>query len=149
MAACADAWITAASIAPFTERLKLLVALRPNLTAPAEAVRQAAALDRLSDGRAILNVATGSPVGLAQDGLYLGHTERYEQTAVAERLQEYTDIRIDTIIGSRYPHIKETYRIAALLFPKLNLPNLPLDTLPLVVPILPPLAGQKAAGRVT
>ncbi|WP_447412382.1 LLM class flavin-dependent oxidoreductase, partial [Clostridium perfringens] len=36
-AGCADAWITAASIAPFTERLKLLVALRPGLTAPAEA----------------------------------------------------------------------------------------------------------------
>lgn len=48
-----------ASIAPFTERLRLLVALRPGLVAPAEAVRQAAALDRLSEGRAILNVVTG------------------------------------------------------------------------------------------
>lgn len=81
-AMCADAWITAASIAPFTERLKLLVALRPGLTAPAEAVRQAAALDRLSNGRALLNVVTGgSPKALAQDGIFLDHTQRYQQTA--------------------------------------------------------------------
>lgn len=78
---CADAWITAASIAPFTERLKLLVALRPGLTAPAEAVRQAAALDRLSHGRALVNVVTGgSPQALAADGLFLNHQARYEQT---------------------------------------------------------------------
>lgn len=79
---CADAWITAASIAPFTERLRLLVALRPGLTAPAESVRQAAALDRNSNGRALLNVVTGgSPITLAADGLFLDHTQRYEQTA--------------------------------------------------------------------
>ncbi|MDR7258603.1 alkanesulfonate monooxygenase [Sphingomonas sp. BE270] len=328
-AGCADAWITAASIAPFTERLKLLVALRPGLTAPAEAVRQAAALDRLSNGRALLNVVTGgSPRMLAQDGIYLDHTERYEQTAefldiwrklargdtvtqqgkylsitggqlnfpfvqtphapvwfggsseiareiaaehvdvylawgeppqqlkeviddvraraakrgrtirfglrihfivretddaawaaahdliqhvsdaqieqfqamlskgsdsvgqarmqalhkgsrdnlelapnlwagiglvrtgagtalvgspdsIAERLQEYADIGIDTVIGSGYPHIEEAYRVAELLFPKLNLPNRSVEALPPVRPLLPPIAGQSAAGRVT
>ncbi|MGJ3647915.1 FMNH2-dependent alkanesulfonate monooxygenase [Sphingomonas sp. GlSt437] len=81
-AACADAWITAAAIAPFTDQLRLLVALRPGLTAPAEAVRQAAALDRLSNGRALLNVVTGgNPRALAQDGIFLDHDQRYEQTA--------------------------------------------------------------------
>ena len=69
--------------------------------------------------------------------------------SIAERLQEYADIGIDTIIGSGYPHIEEAYRVAELLFPKLNLPNLPLDTLPPVVPFLAPLPGQKSAGRVT
>jgi alkanesulfonate monooxygenase len=44
----------------FIDRLKFLVALRPGLTAPAEAVRQAAALDRLTDGRALLNVVTAA-----------------------------------------------------------------------------------------
>ncbi|MES2056798.1 MAG: FMNH2-dependent alkanesulfonate monooxygenase [Pseudomonadota bacterium] len=328
-AGCADAWITAASIAPFTERLKLLVALRPGLIAPAEAVRQAAALDRLSDGRALLNVVTGgSPVTLAQDGIFLGHTERYEQTAefldiwrklargdtvtqegkylsitggrlsfpfvqkphapvwfggssdiareiaaqhvdvylawgeppqqlkeiiddvraraaahgrtihfglrihfivretddeawaaahdlirhvsdeqieqfqsmlthgtdsvgqarmqalhkgsranleitpnlwagiglvrtgagtalvgspdsIAERLQEYANIGIDTVIGSGYPHLEEAYRVAELLFPKLNLPNLRVETLPPILPFLPPVAGKSSAGRFT
>lgn len=79
---CADAWITAASVAPFTERLRLLVALRPGLTLPAESVRQAVALDRLSNGRLLLNVVTGgSDALMQQDGIFLGHQGRYEQTA--------------------------------------------------------------------
>ncbi|RSV15069.1 alkanesulfonate monooxygenase, FMNH(2)-dependent [Sphingomonas sp. ABOLG] len=79
---CADAWITAASLAPVTERLRLLVALRPGLTLPAESVRQAVALDRISDGRLLLNVVTGgSSELLARDGIFLDHRERYEQTA--------------------------------------------------------------------
>ena len=79
---CADAWITAASIAPFTERLRLLVALRPGLTLPAESIRQAVALDRLSNGRLLLNVVTGgSDALMQQDGNFLGHRARYEQTA--------------------------------------------------------------------
>ena len=79
---CVDAWITAASLAPVTERLRLLVALRPGLTLPAESVRQAAALDRISDGRLLLNVVTGGSTELLEkDGIFLGHRERYEQTA--------------------------------------------------------------------
>lgn len=79
---CADAWITAASIAPVTEHLHLLVALRPGLTLPAESVRQAAALDRMSNGRLLLNVVTGGSTELLEkDGIFLGHRERYEQTA--------------------------------------------------------------------
>lgn len=78
---CTDAWITAASIAPFTERLRLLVAARPGLIHPSEAVRQAAALDRLTGGRALVNIVTGgSPQALAADGLFLDHHERYVQT---------------------------------------------------------------------
>ena len=84
---CVDAWITAASLAPVTERLRLLVALRPGLTLPAESVRQAVALDRISNGRLLLNVVTGGSTELLEkDGIFLGHRERYEQTA------EYLDI---------------------------------------------------------
>ncbi len=78
---CADSWITAASLASQTERLKFLVASRPGLIAPAESVRQAAALDRISKGRVLLNIVTGgSTPQLAADGLFLDHRERYEQT---------------------------------------------------------------------
>lgn len=91
---CADAWITAASLAPVTERLRLLVALRPGLTLPAESVRQAAALDRISDGRLLLNVVTGGSTELLEkDGIFLGHRERYEQTA------EFLDIFRHLAIG--------------------------------------------------
>ncbi|MFT3809338.1 MAG: LLM class flavin-dependent oxidoreductase [Micropepsaceae bacterium] len=79
---CADPWITAAALALHTERMKLLVATRPGLVAPAESVRQAAALDRLSRGRALLNVVTGgSTKALSADGLFLDHDQRYVQTA--------------------------------------------------------------------
>ncbi len=80
-AGCEDAWITAASIVTHTEQLKFLVALRPGMTLPGEAARQASAFDRLSDGRLLLNVvAGGNPKDLAGDGIYLGHDERYDQS---------------------------------------------------------------------
>ena len=120
---CADAWITAASIAPFTERLRLLVALRPGLTLPAESVRQAAALDRLSEGRLLLNVVTGGSTELLRrDGIFLGHRERYEQTA------EFLDIFRHLAIGEqvsregKYLSIKD----GALLFPFAQRPHAPI-----------------------
>ncbi|VFT70095.1 alkanesulfonate monooxygenase [Escherichia coli] len=51
---CEDAWLVAASMIPVTQRLKFLVALRPSVTSPTVAARQAATLDRLSNGRALL-----------------------------------------------------------------------------------------------
>lgn len=120
---CADAWITAASIAPFTERLKFLVAARPGLTAPAESVRQAAALDRLTGGRSLLNIVTGgSPQALAADGLFLDHTQRYEQT------EEFLDIWRKLASGQtvtqegQYLSIKN----GRLLFPFVQEPHTPI-----------------------
>ncbi len=78
---CEDAWMVGATVAPLTERLRYLVALRPGMTLPAEAARQAATFDRMTDGRLLLNVVSGgTPVDLAGDGMRLGHDERYEQT---------------------------------------------------------------------
>ncbi|EON1070637.1 LLM class flavin-dependent oxidoreductase [Escherichia coli] len=48
---CEDAWLVAASMIPVTQRLKFLVALRPSVTSPTVAARQAATLDRLSNVR--------------------------------------------------------------------------------------------------
>ena len=78
---CLDGWVTGAALAPLTERLRFLLALRPGLLTPALAARQSAALDRISDGRLLLNIVTGGlPKELAGDGLLLDHDERYEQT---------------------------------------------------------------------
>jgi alkanesulfonate monooxygenase len=44
---------------------------------------------------------------------------------VAQRMQEYIDLGIDTFIFSGYPHLEEAYRFAELVFPKLPLENLP------------------------
>jgi alkanesulfonate monooxygenase len=77
---CEDAWITAAALIPLTERLRFLVALRPGSGTPALFARHAAALDRISGGRTLLNVVVGAdPSDLAGDGNKLGHDERYAQ----------------------------------------------------------------------
>lgn len=79
---CEDAWLVAASMIPVTQRLKFLVALRPSVTSPTAAARRAATLDRLSNGRALFNLVTGSdPQELAGDGVFLDHSERYEASA--------------------------------------------------------------------
>lgn len=84
---CEDAWLVAASMIPVTQRLKFLVALRPSVTSPTVAARQAATLDRLSNGRALFNLVTGSdPQELAGDGVFLDHSERYEASAEFTRV---------------------------------------------------------------
>lgn len=78
---CEDSWVVASALAAFTERLRFLVAVRPGLQTPAVAARMAATLDRLSNGRLLINVVTGGdPVELHGDGLFLAHDERYEVT---------------------------------------------------------------------
>ncbi len=78
---CEDAWIVAAALVPQTERLRFLVALRPGSGTPALFARHAAALDRISGGRVLVNVVTGAdPADLAGDGNKLSHDERYAQT---------------------------------------------------------------------
>lgn len=79
---CDDPWITAAALAPLTKRLRFLLALRPGVASPTYVARQAAALDRISDGRFLVNIVTGgNPKELAGDGLFLSHDERYAHTA--------------------------------------------------------------------
>ena len=66
---------------PQTQRLKFLLALRPGFVTPSLAARQSAALDRISNGRLLLNIVTGGqPKELAGDGMLLDHDERYAQT---------------------------------------------------------------------
>ncbi|MEH3146704.1 MAG: FMNH2-dependent alkanesulfonate monooxygenase [Methylobacterium frigidaeris] len=78
---CEDSWVVASALAPLTRRLRFLVAVRPGLQEPAAAARMAATLDRISDGRLLINVVTGGdPVELRGDGVFLSHDERYAVT---------------------------------------------------------------------
>lgn len=78
---CEDSWVIASALAPLTRRLRFLVAVRPGLMEPSAAARMAATLDRISDGRLLINVVTGGdPVELAGDGIFLAHDERYAVT---------------------------------------------------------------------
>lgn len=76
---CLDPWVTAASLVPVTQRIKLLVALRTSLGNPTASARQAATLDQaLGAGRLLLNVVPGGDATeLAADGVYYAHDERY------------------------------------------------------------------------
>jgi len=76
---CEDAWVAASSLIGETKKLKFLVAVRPGLSTPGQAVRMAATFDRLSKGRLLINVVTGGDQAeLEADGLWASHADRYE-----------------------------------------------------------------------
>lgn len=75
---CEESFVLAANLAAHTEKLKFLVAIRPGTASPAYYARLAATLDRVSNGRLLLNIVVGgSPQELAGDGIFLPHDERY------------------------------------------------------------------------
>ncbi|PZQ48379.1 MAG: alkanesulfonate monooxygenase, FMNH(2)-dependent [Rhodovulum sulfidophilum] len=76
---CEESFVMAGALAPVTERLKFLVAVRPGVASPAYYARLASTLDRVSNGRLLLNVVVGGdPAELAGDGVFLPHDERYD-----------------------------------------------------------------------
>ncbi|WP_419869307.1 FMNH2-dependent alkanesulfonate monooxygenase [Chryseobacterium sp. CT-SW4] len=75
---CEDSWVVAAALSQVTQKMKFLVAVRPGLSLPSMAARLASTLDRVSNGRVLINVvAGGDPTELAADGIFLNHDERY------------------------------------------------------------------------
>ena len=78
-----DAWSTSAALAAVTERLELMVAVRPSFHAPALFAKQAANVDHISGGRLALNVVSSwweqeaRMYGVAFDR----HDERYARTS--------------------------------------------------------------------
>jgi dimethylsulfone monooxygenase len=53
-----DAWSTAAALAAVTEKLELMIAVRPTFHNPAILAKQAANIDQISNGRLALNVVS-------------------------------------------------------------------------------------------
>jgi len=78
-----DAWSTAAALAAVTERLELMVAVRPTFHLPALLAKQAANIDHISGGRLTLNVVSSWWSGEArQYGVAFDqHDARYARTA--------------------------------------------------------------------
>ncbi|AIR65838.1 FMNH2-dependent alkanesulfonate monooxygenase [Cedecea neteri] len=120
---CEDAWLVAASMIPVTQRLKFLVALRPSVVSPTLAARQAATLDRLSNGRALFNLVTGGDAEeLAAEGVFLDHEERYEASA------EFTHIWRRVLEGETVDYDGKHIQVkgAKLLYPPVQQPRPPL-----------------------
>jgi FMNH2-dependent dimethyl sulfone monooxygenase len=78
-----DAWSTAAALAAVTESLELMVAVRPTFHLPALLAKQAANIDRISNGRLSLNVVSSwwadeaRKYGVA----FEQHDDRYARTS--------------------------------------------------------------------
>lgn len=104
---CEDAWTLASAIAPFTEKLRYLVALRPGGITPTLFARQAAAFDRITNGRLLINVVAGGvPAELAGDGIFYGHDERYDHAAEFLHIWRSIFTEKNTDFDGRYLKVK-------------------------------------------
>ncbi len=77
-----DAWSTAAALAAVTERIELMVAVRPTFHLPALLAKQAANIDHISGGRLTLNVVSSWWAEEARKyGVHFEqHDDRYART---------------------------------------------------------------------
>ncbi|MES0039780.1 FMNH2-dependent alkanesulfonate monooxygenase [Mesorhizobium sp. M0046] len=120
---CEDSWVVASALAPLTQRLRFLIAVRPGLQSPTLAARMTSTLDRISGGRLLINVVTGGdPVENKGDGIFLSHDERYEVT------REFLNIYKAVLSGETVAFEGKHFRTedGRLLFPPVQTPHPPL-----------------------
>lgn len=85
--ASADSFVVASAVGQLTERLRPIVALRPNTTPPQVGAQKLATLDQLTEGRAVVHIISGgSDQEQARQGDYLPKEERYARST------EYVEI---------------------------------------------------------
>jgi dimethylsulfone monooxygenase len=102
-----DAWSTAAALAAVTERLELMVAVRPTFHLPALLAKQAANIDHISNGRLTLNVVSSwwsdeakkYGVGFEQ------HDDRYART------NEWLDVLHGVWAKDHFSYTGKYYRV--------------------------------------
>jgi alkanesulfonate monooxygenase len=83
----ADSFVTASAVGQLTERIRPIVALRPNTTFPTVAAQKLATLDQLTEGRAVVHlISGGNDAEQARQGDYLPKERRYARTS------EYVDL---------------------------------------------------------
>jgi alkanesulfonate monooxygenase len=117
---CEDSWVVASALAPLTERLRYLVAVRPGLQSPTVAARMTATLDRVSQGRLLINVVTGGdPTENKGDGIFLSHDERYEVTR--EFLAVFNALLAGDTVNFQGKHIR--IEDGRLFFPPIQTPR--------------------------
>jgi len=120
---CEDSWVIASAMVPLTQRLRYLVAVRPGLQEPAMAARMAATLDRISNGRLLINVVTGGdPAELRGDGVFLDHDKRYAVTS--EFLSIWKDLMTGQEVNFKGEHL--SVEAGKLLYPPVQQPYPPL-----------------------
>ncbi len=106
-AASLDAWSTAAALAAVTERIELMIAVRPTFHLPALLAKQAANIDHISNGRLTLNVVSSWWAGEARKyGVtFEEHDDRYART------REWLDVLDGTWKQDHFSYSGKYYRI--------------------------------------
>jgi FMNH2-dependent dimethyl sulfone monooxygenase len=119
-----DAWSTAAALAAVTDSLELMVAVRPTFHSPALFAKQAANIDRISQGRLALNVVSS---WWEQEARMYGvdferHDDRYGRTA------EWLEVVSGVWSNRSYSHAGRYYKTEdTVLEPKpVRLPRPPI-----------------------
>ncbi|HEX8391441.1 MAG TPA: LLM class flavin-dependent oxidoreductase [Longimicrobium sp.] len=110
-----DAWSTAAALAAVTERLEIMVAVRPTFHLPSLLAKQAANIDRISGGRLSLNVVSSWWATEArQYGVQFDqHDDRYARTS------EWLDVVTGMWSQPRFSYTGRYYSVDdAILEPK-------------------------------
>jgi alkanesulfonate monooxygenase len=103
---CEDTWLVSAALAMSTERLKYIVAFRPGFILPTLAAQMTATLQRISRGRALINiVAGGDPVEQRSYGDFLDHDQRYA------RAGEFLEVYRRCWSGERFKHEGPHYHV--------------------------------------
>ena len=102
-----DAWSTAAALAAVTERIELMVAVRPTFHLPALLAKQAANIDHISGGRLTLNVVSS---WWAEEARKYGvtfeqHDDRYART------REWLDVLDGTWKQDHFSYSGKYYRV--------------------------------------
>jgi dimethylsulfone monooxygenase len=102
-----DAWTTAAALAAVTERLELMVAVRPTFHEPAILAKQAANIDQISNGRLALNVVSSWWADEARRyGIHFEeHDDRYART------EEWLKVLNGAWTEPRFSHAGRHYNV--------------------------------------
>jgi FMNH2-dependent dimethyl sulfone monooxygenase len=102
-----DAWSTAAALAAATERIELMVAVRPTFHLPALLAKQAANIDHISGGRLTLNVVSSWWADEARKyGVsFEQHDDRYARTS------EWLDVLDGVWSRDHFSYAGKYYRV--------------------------------------
>ncbi|WP_370247274.1 LLM class flavin-dependent oxidoreductase [Nocardioides sp.] len=104
---CEDAWLVTAALLRETTRLRFLVAFRPGVINPVLAAQMAAAYQRISGGRLMLNVVTGAePREQARFGDEIGAGDK---DARYRRTGEFLEVLRGTWEQAPYDHRGEFF----------------------------------------
>lgn len=133
---CEDPWLVAAALSGQTERLAFMVAFRPGFLSPTLAAQMAATLQRMSNGRLLLNVVTGGDADEQHRyGDWLDHDQRYDRT------EEFLSVLRGAWEGRKFDFTGTHYRVAGAVVTR------PPDTLPTLFLGGSSVAAMRAAAR--